>query len=72
MEKDNEIFLLTYRKLVKQLPGWDLIFDKYEFNGILAPSDHIWPLTSMLMTQKDWKTVYQDNISILLIKEPEK
>lgn len=65
---NNQIFILKYWEITQAHPGWENYFEKYDINGVLAPSARPWPLIKKLLERDDWQIVYQDDISILLQK----
>jgi hypothetical protein len=55
-----------YETLILVRPGWQALLEKYEVNWAILPP--AWQLTAELSVQ-GWRTVYQDQIAVVLLKE---
>jgi hypothetical protein len=57
-------FLKDYGRMVSVRPGWEALFDSYEFTHALLPHDS--PLTGALV-QRGWRQLYSDSTATLLV-----
>ena len=55
-----------YLTVLNARKGWKDILEEYEIDWVLLPRDV--PLVEMLKTDSRWRTLYEDNISIILKK----
>lgn len=58
-----------YQSLLSLGPGWRRTMDRYQFDVALLPLD--WPLGDILEHTPEWRVVYRDSVSILLVHQPE-
>ena len=64
---DDEL-LRKYLKVIHGDPGWETILDQYDINFILM--DNGSGLSRVINNKSGWKEVYQDDMAILLIRQP--
>jgi hypothetical protein len=65
---DGKSFSGTYWNLTHCLGNWQADFAKYNFNAVLASVAENWKLVEVLKSRPDWRVVYADKVSILLLK----
>lgn len=51
-----------YLKLMYGRPGWEKLFQEYDFNAALIPAD--WPLVSLLDRDPAWRRVREDKLGV--------
>jgi len=64
----GEQFLKSYLKMTHLERGWPQFLDTHETSCILLPRDAA--LASILSETKGWKTLYEDNLSIVFVRDP--
>jgi len=56
-----------YRELLDAGPTWRETLRKYGFERALLPRE--WPLATMLAGENGWRSVYQDDLAVLFVRE---
>jgi hypothetical protein len=55
---------MEYETVIRLLPGWEEIFQKYDIEWVIIPSDSM--LAGTLTNEYQWEILYEDETAIVL------
>lgn len=65
----SKVTMKDYVNILKMKENYEELVEKYDFDAIFLSKNQ--PLTKVVAFSKDWKKVYEDNLSIFFVKEGE-